>query len=184
VISLASVITIPLIVNFGLYWFVGEAGAELPVARSVIGVFVITTVPVVLGMAVRARWTAWTRRVEPAFRHAATVLFVLIVLGAIFAQRGNLAEFARSVGPVMLALNVVMMSVGWYAARLFRLGDYQGKAISLECGLQNGTMAIFVAATLLQNEVMMMPGAIYGLLMFATSGAWVGWMARRTAVPA
>lgn len=184
VISLLSVVTIPLIVNFALYWFTDDAGVELPIARSIIGIFLITTVPVVLGMLVRAWRSDWTQRVEPRFRQAATVLFVVIVLGAIFAQRENLVEYAAAVAPLMLVLNLLMMAVGWYAAKLFRLGEYQGKAISLECGLQNGTMAIFIAATLLQNETMMMPGAIYGLLMFATSGAWVGWMARRVPQPA
>ncbi len=180
VISLASVVTIPLIVNLALYKFMGADGVELPVARSVVGVFLITTIPVVLGMFVRARWTRWATRSESVFRTAATVLFVVVVLGAIASQRENLVAYAATLAPAMLALNLVMMAVGWYAARLFRLGDYQGKAISLECGLQNGTMAIFVAATLLGNETMMMPGAIYGVLMFATSGAWVTWMVRRS----
>lgn len=179
VISLASVITIPLIVNFGLRWFLGETGVELPLARSIIGIFLITTVPVVLGMLVRAKWPAPTVRFEPFARRLATTLFVVIVLGAILAQRENLVEFATTVGPMMLVLNLIMMVVGWYMAVWFKLGEYRGKAISLECGLQNGTMAIFVAATLLENEVMMMPGAIYGLLMFVTAGAWVGWMSRR-----
>lgn len=180
VISLVSVVTIPVIVNLALYRFMGAQGVELPVARSIVGVFLITTIPVALGMLVRARWTAWTRRAESGFRMAATVLFVIVVLGAIASQRENLLAYAVTLAPAMLALNLVMMAVGWYAARLFRLGDYQGKAISLECGLQNGTMAIFVAVTLLGNETMMMPGAIYGVLMFATSGAWVAWMVRRS----
>ncbi|MCA1798316.1 MAG: bile acid:sodium symporter family protein [Xanthomonadaceae bacterium] len=184
VISLLSVVTIPLIVNFALYWFTDDAGVELPVARSIIGIFLITTVPVVLGMLVRAWRSEWTQRVEPRFRQAATVLFLVIVLGAILSQLENLVQYAAVVAPLMLVLNLLMMAVGWYAAKLFRLGEYQGKAISLECGLQNGTMAIFVAATLLENETMMMPGAIYGLLMFVTSGAWVGWMARRAPQPA
>lgn len=179
VISLASVLTIPIIVNFALNWFMGKGGVELPVARSVIGIFLITTVPVAIGMAVRAKWTAWTIRFEPIARRVATALFVVIVLGAIASQRDNLVEFFAEVGPLMIVLNLVMMAVGWYAAVLFRLGEFRGRAISLECGLQNGTMAIFVAATLLGDEVMMMPGAIYGLLMFVTAGAWVGWMVRR-----
>lgn len=178
VISLASVFTIPLIVNFSLHHFAGESGVELPLARSIIGIFLITTVPVIAGMAVRAKWSAATQRVEPWARRLATALFVVIVVGAIASQRENLAAFAAEIGPVMLTLNLAMMAVGWYMAVWFRLGRYQGKAISLECGLQNGTMAIFVAATLLQNEVMMMPGAIYGVLMFVTAGAWVTWMFR------
>ncbi len=179
VISLASVLTIPLIVNFALGRFMGESGVELPLARSVIGIFLITTVPVAIGMLVHSKAPAWSARFEPTARRLATVLFVIIVLGAIAAQRENLVEHFGAVGPMMLVLNIVMMFVGWYLAALFRLGEFQGKAISLECGLQNGTMAIFVAATLLGNEPMMMPGAIYGLLMFVTAGAWVGWMARR-----
>lgn len=179
VISVVSVLTIPLIVNLALHLFVGEGGVELPLGRSIAGIFLITTVPVILGMLVRAYRPALAIRFEPVARRVATVLFILIVLGAIAAQRENLVEFFTTVGPMMLALNLVMMAIGWYAAVLFRLGRYRAKAISLECGLQNGTMAIFVAATLLGSEIMMMPGAIYGLLMFATSGVWVFWMLRR-----
>lgn len=179
VISLASVFTIPFIVNFSLHHFAGASGVELPLARSIIGIFLITTVPVIIGMAVRAKWTVAAMHYEPWARRAATVLFVIIVLGAIASQRENLVAYAAEVGPVMLVLNLVMMAAGWYLAVLLGLGPYQGKAISLECGLQNGTMAIFVAATLLENEVMMMPGAIYGVLMFVTAGVWVGLIFRR-----
>lgn len=179
VISLASVFTIPFIVNFSLHYFAGASGVELPLARSIIGIFLITTVPVVIGMVVRGKWTDMSLRVEPWARRIATVLFVVIVLGAIASQRHNLVAYAAELAPAMLVLNLVMMAAGWYLAILLGLGTYQGKAISLECGLQNGTMAIFVAATLLENEVMMMPGAIYGVLMFVTAGAWVGLIFRR-----
>jgi len=85
----------------------------------------------------------------------------------------NLGNYFAQAGPVTLLLNVVMMVLAYYVARLFRLGTPQRTAVVLEGGLQNGTLAIFVAVTLLGNTTMMVPGGIYSLLMFVTAGAFM-----------
>ena len=184
VISIISVVTIPIIVSFALGQFADEAGVELSIGSTVIGIFLITTVPVIIGMLVKGLRPGFAERTERPLRIAATVLFIVIVLGAILRDRHNIVPYFVQAGPVTLVLNVVMMALAFYGARLFRLGRRQGIAISLECGLQNGTLGIFVAATLLGNTTMLIPSAIYSLIMFATAGVFIFAVTRARPAPA
>ena len=171
VISVISVVTLPLIVGFSIVLFMdAETAPEMSVGRTIVGVFLVTTVPVAIGMALRHLRSGFARAFERRARIVATGLFVLIVLGAILSERENLLSYFIQAGPVTLVLNLVMMALAFALAVLFGLGIRQRTAITLECGLQNGTLAIFVAATLLGNTAMSVPGGIYSLLMFATAG--------------
>lgn len=180
--SVAHVVTIPFVVNLALAIFMGKTETvPLSVGGTILSVFLITTVPVAIGMAVRHRAAGFADRFEPIARGIATVLFIAIVLGAIAAERANLGRYFSESGPIALTLNVIMMSVGFYAARLFSLNRRQGIAIAIESGVQNSTLAIFVATTLLGDTRLAIPGAIYGLLMFVTAGAFVFAMRSRAA---
>ena len=174
VISVLSVFTLPLIVGYSIVFLMdAETAPQLSVGRTIVGVFLITTVPVAIGMAVRHLRPAFAMGFEPKARIAASVLFVLIILGAVLSERENLVSYFIQAGPVTLVLNIVMMALAFSLANLFGLGVPQRTAITLECGLQNGTLAIFVALTLIGNTAMMVPGGIYSLLMFATAGAFM-----------
>ena len=120
-------------------------------------------------------------RFERIGRIIASILFVLIVAYAIYAERANLGAYFHQVGPAMLVLNVVMMTLAFALATGFRLGVAQKRAVVLECGLQNGTLAIVVAGTILQQPAMMIPGGIYSIIMFVTGGIYMVMAARRRA---
>ena len=109
----------------------------------------------------------------------ATVLFIVIVAGAIYAERQNLVEYFIQAGPVTLSLNLVMMGLALVLSKVGQLGESQQTAITLECGLQNSTLAIFVALTLIGSREMMVPGAIYSLLMFPTAVAYLLFVVQR-----
>ncbi len=174
VISVASVVTLPLIVGFAIVYLMdAETAPQLSVGRTVVGVFLITTVPVAIGMLVRHLQPAFAQAFEPRARVAASILFVLIILGAVLSERENLVSYFVQAGPVTLALNILMMVLAFGLANFFGVGAAQRTAITLECGLQNGTLAIFVAVTLIGNTTMMVPGGIYSLLMFATAGVFM-----------
>ncbi|MBM3509013.1 MAG: bile acid:sodium symporter family protein [Alphaproteobacteria bacterium] len=174
VISVASVVSLPVIVNLALAQFLGVTSAvELPIARTIVSIFLITTVPVAIGMAVKHWRGGFADRFEPIARRIATILFIVIVLAAIYQERANVVRYFTAAGPITLALNIVMMAVGFYLARLFMLNRAQSIAISIETGIQNATLAIFVATTLLRSTEIAVPGAIYGLLMFVTAGVFV-----------
>ena len=174
IISLLAVVTLPLIVSFSIIHFMDAATApELSIVNTVVGVFAITTVPVVIGMVVNRFAPVFARKFERIARIIASVFFVVIIVGAILAERANVFDYFKQAGPLMLTLNLIMMSLALTIARIGRLGERQKTAITLECGLQNGTLAIFVAATLIGSKTMMVPGAIYSLLMFPTAIAYV-----------
>ena len=174
VISILSLLTIPFIVNAGLTHFMSaDEAVTLPLGKTVAGIFLVTTVPVAIGMFINAKFQTVASRFEPMARKIASFLFVLVVIGAVLKDRANLVAYFQQAGPITFILNITMMGMGFQLARFFRLDKRQAIAISLEAGLQNGAMAIFIAATILKNPVMMIPGAIYSLIMFFTAGLFI-----------
>lgn len=174
IISLLVVVTLPLIVNFSILHFMDAATAPtLSISHTVMSVFAITTVPVVIGMLANHYAPAFARKFERISRIIATVLFLVIIIGAIATERANIVDYFKQAGFVTLSLNLIMMALAMSIAKVVQLGDQQKTAIVFECGLQNGTLAIFVAVTLIGSKAMMVPGAIYSLLMFLTAIAYI-----------
>jgi BASS family bile acid:Na+ symporter len=179
VISLLSVITIPIIVVFSYTQLIGnDAGGDVSVAGTAISVFIIVTIPVLLGLAVRRLAETFAMRFEPLARNISAVLFVLVLAGAVFAERNNIVEYFAQAGLITLVLNVVMMVLAYGIARLFASGLRQRIAISIECGLQNGTLAIAVAALLFGGGLATVPAATYSLIMFATALIFIALLRR------
>ena len=180
VISLLSVVSLPLIVSFSVLHFMDAATApELSIGRTIFGVFAITTVPVIIGMVTNRYAPNFAEGFERIARMVATILFIVIIVGAIYAERQNIIEYFIQAGPVTLSLNLLMMGLALALSKVGQLGESQQTAITLECGLQNGTLAIFVALTLIGSREMMVPGAIYSLLMFPTTVAYVLYVIQR-----
>ena len=180
VISLLSVITIPLIVVFSYTRFVGgDAGGDVSVAGTAISVFVIVTVPVLLGLAVRRLAASFAIGFEPWARKISAALFVLVLVGAILAERDNIVQYFAQAGLITLVLNVVMMILAYFIARVFASGARQRIAISIECGLQNGTLAIAVATLLFGGGLATIPAATYSLIMFATALIFIAFLRRK-----
>lgn len=180
VTSVVAVVSVPLVVNAALAHFTGAGGSvELPVLKIVRGVFVLTTVPVALGMLVRRLRTAWALRAEPAAGRIATLLFVLIVIATFIGQRATLAEHLASVGPAAFALSLAVMAAGFGLAALLGLGRRDRIAIASECGLQNAALGIFIAAAVLQAPRLTVPSVVYALLMNVSALAFIFVMRRQ-----
>jgi BASS family bile acid:Na+ symporter len=183
VISLLSVLTIPLIVGFSYGQFFGQAvEGDVSVARIAISVFLIVTVPVLIGLAVRHYAERFALRFEPAARKISAFLFVVVLLGAIFQERDNIVNYYAEAGLITLALNTVMLGLAWLLGSLFGSGRPQRVAITIECGLQNGTLAIVVATLLFGGGGAVIPAATYSLTMFATALIFIYFL-RRNVVP-
>jgi len=116
---------------------------------------------------------------EPIAKKISTILFVLVLLGAIAAERENVISYFAQAGLITLVLNVVMMVVAYFIAQLFVSGKEQKKCITIECGLQNGTLAIFVGTSIFGGGIYVIPAATYSLIMFATSLIFV-YLVRKT----
>lgn len=180
IISLLCVVTIPLIVVFAYSQLMGQAvGTDVSVAKTAISVFVIVTVPALLGLIVRRFAETFAVRFEPIARKISTGLFVLVLAGAIFQERANIADYFAQAGFVTLTLNVVMMALAYLIASLFASGVRQRIAISIECGLQNGTLAIAVAVLLFGGGLATVPAATYSLIMFATALIFIAFLRRQ-----
>ena len=168
--SLITVVTIPFIVNFAIVEFMPNGREQtLDVLSTVLSVIAITLVPVSIGMIIRSGNKKFAKRMEKPVKVISAVFLALIILAALLKERENLAEYFRLAGPVALALNVIMLAVGFYGSRIVRLIPRQSGTISIETGIQNGTLGITIAATLLENPQMTIPSAIYSLVMFLTA---------------
>ena len=179
IISLVSVITIPLVVVMSYQYLMGsDDPGDISVAETALSVFVIVTVPVVLGVALRRFASGLALALEPWSRRISTVLFVLVLAGAIFQERDNIVPYFADAGLVTLVLNVVMMALAYGLAAALASGKAQRVAISIECGLQNGTLAIAVAVLLFGAGPVVIPAATYSLIMFATSLLFIAFLRR------
>ena len=180
IISLLCVITIPFIVltSVGLLSDSNIIG-NISLASMSRDMFLIVTVPVIIGMLLRRFISGAALKFEPIARKISIVLFVLVLLGAIAAERENVVSYFAQAGLITLVLNVVMMVVAYYVAQLLASGKEQKKCITIECGLQNGTLAIFVATSIFGGGIYVIPAATYSLIMFATSLIFV-YLVRKT----
>ncbi len=180
IISLISVISIPIIIGFSYNLLFDGDGKNININKIAISVFLIVTIPVCIGLIFRKFASDFSLRFEPWAKKISAVLFALVLLGAIFQQRENIVEYFAQAGLVTLALNVVMMLVAYIIATIFASGPKQRTAISIECGLQNGTLAIAVGTLLFGGGPVIIPAATYSLIMFATALIYITLMRTKT----
>jgi len=173
--SLAGMLTIPFIVALALAHFAGEQVAGLPAPRMALGVFLVSTLPVIVGMAIHHLAPRAAARIERIARPLSLIIFALIVLAAFASQWRVMMANMHIIGPVVIALNVLIMVLGWNLGAAFGLPQDQKTAIAIEGGLQNGALGIFVATTLLNNPQMMTPSITYALIMNFTAFAFIAW---------
>jgi BASS family bile acid:Na+ symporter len=142
---------------------------------TVVSVLVITIIPVALGMLVFAKAPKLASKLDLPFRRISAIFFVVIVLAAVLKEKENLVRYFVEAGPAALALNVATLALSFGIAKLVKLPFRQGLTIAIESGIQNGTLGITIAATLLMNSVMTIPSAIYSLIMFGTAALVILW---------
>jgi BASS family bile acid:Na+ symporter len=175
--SIAGVVSVPLVVNLALIYFMGEAQFhDLPVWKMMAGVFLVSTLPVILGMALH-HWRPNTAHALARFSApASTVIFILIVIGAFANQWDVMIDNLEVIGPLIIALNGGIMSLSYLVARIAGFQRRQVIAISIESGLQNGALGIFVAVTLLGNAGLMVPSITYALVMNVSAAIFIAVM--------
>ena len=179
VISLLSVVTIPLIVVFAHDRFMGADAGDVSVVETALGVFLIVTLPALVGLVTRRLAEGFATRFQPAARRVSALLFVLVLAGAIYQEHANALDYLDQAGPVTIVLNVVMMALAYLLARLFASGPRQRVAIAIECGVQNGTLAIAVATFLFGGGLVTVPAATYSILMFGTALIFIAVLRRQ-----
>ncbi|AWV90533.1 bile acid:sodium symporter family protein [Bradymonas sediminis] len=163
------VVTIPLILIFSMNTFMGEAQQfSVPLLDTILQIVAITVVPISLGMLVRRFKPAFAAKMERPARIGSTVIFVAILGGVVAANIEVIKVHFLELSVVTGTLNILMMSLGYASARLLQLKAPQAVAISIETGIQNGTLAIVIATSILERgDLAVIPG-VYSLIMFGT----------------
>jgi len=174
VISLISIISVPFIVfKSADILQITYLSKEISMIGISSKMFLVVTCPVIIGMLIKKFASKFISSKTLVIQRTSIFLFVLVFAAIWIEEWDNIASFIVRAGSITLTLNVVMMLVGFYVAKLFATGIAQGRCISLECGLQNGTLAVFVSTNLFDEMVYMVPTAAYALIMFVTSLAFV-----------
>ncbi|QCU89672.1 bile acid:sodium symporter family protein [Thiomicrorhabdus sediminis] len=180
VVSVITPFTIPLIAALSMDYFMGNATEfSLPVLKTMVQLMVITIIPVALGMFVLSRWESVAKKIETVIKWFSVFFLALIVLLIVAKNRDNMLDFFAQAGLATLVLNISVLMLGYQLAKLSRLNGEQSIAIGFEVGLQNGTLALFVAGTLIGSEVMMIPAVTYSLIMFVTGLLFGYWINKR-----
>ena len=169
VVSILAIFTVPLIV-FNSANFIGvEITKEISMISIAVKMFFVVTVPVLFGMIVRTLMTDFIISKTLIIQRLSIILFLIIFISIWVEEWDKIVSFIARAGLVTGILNLVMIFVGYYVAKMFASGVPQRRCISLECGLQNGTLAVVVATQLFDEMVFMVPTAAYALIMFVTS---------------
>lgn len=179
-VSLIAPFTIPVLTVLSMLFFMGnQTEFSLPLFKTIIQLLVITVIPVILGMLVLKKWPHAACKIEVFFKWFSVVFLILIIMLIVLKNRQNMLDFFAQAGLATLLLNVTTLLIAYHLAKLARLTARQSVSIGFEVGIQNGTLALLVAGTLIGNELMMIPAVTYSLIMFV-SGAVFGWWIHRS----
>ncbi len=167
--SLLSIITIPIIVQFALVEFSDQSQViSVDAVTMIKQLLVIVIIPVSIGMLIKARFSIFADKMEKPVKIASAIIFILVIIGVIFSIRDVFMDYLGEAGLPSILLNITTMLIGFLLAMLFKLTKPQAISISIETGIQNGTLAITLATIALNNAEYSIVPAIYGLLMFFT----------------
>jgi len=167
--SLISIISVPFIVFTSADLLnVTEMSKEITMTGIAIKMALVVTVPVIFGMIIRSFADNFISSNLKMINKITGLLFIIVFIAVWVEERENIFSYLAQAGTAVLALNIIMMILAFYIAKFFASGIPQKKCISLECGLQNGTLAVFVATQIFDNTAYVVPTAAYGLIMYIT----------------
>ena len=170
IISLISIVSVPFIVFKSADLLqVSYASSDISMVGISLKMFLVVTLPVIIGMLIRKFATNFISSKASIIQKISIILFAIVFLAIWVEEWENIMSYLSQAGLITLLLNIVMMIIGFYVAKMFASGIEQRKCISLECGLQNGTLAVFVASQIFTDIVYLIPTAAYALIMFVTS---------------
>ena len=176
--SVIAVLTMPLIVNLSLAYFM-EGDQALPLQfTKVVQVFIIVLGPVAIGLWIRSRFPGFALRMEKPVKIISALFLLVIIILAVVKDWQTFVDYAPLVGGAALAFNLISLAVGYLVPRFCKLSLRQSIAIGMEIGIHNGTLAIALALSpmLLNNATMSIPAAIYSIIMFFTAAAFGWWV--------
>ncbi len=180
VVSVATVVSLPLVVGLSMDHFMGESAPDIDVLTLGITMFLLTTVPVVIGMAVRKYSTETADKIDKSVSMIAAGLFVIIVLAAIATEWDTLMDNIGKLGPAVVILCVTMLGIGYKSAEFLELNPKRATTVSIESGIQNASVGITVGGLILAApdggiSTLSLPSGVYGVLMYIVVAPFVYW---------
>ena len=185
VASLITVFTIPVVLNLSLVHFMGEGSEfQLPLIPTIISLMGLTIVPIAIGMLIKSFATRFADSSQVLVSRFGILFLTLLIIFLTYVQQDIVVSAFIATGPVSLILNISTMALGYYSSRWFGLNAAQTTSVTIEVGLQNSTLSMFMALTLLANYKMSFTPAIYTLVMLFTAGVLVRFLRARVNLPA
>ena len=175
VISLISIITVPFIIFTSADLFgITNISTNISMIGIALKMVLVVTIPVILGMLIRKFAENFIAPKVEIFNKLNIIFFIIFFIAAFYEERENIISFIAQAGLITLILNITMMIIAYYLAKNFASGIKQRKCIALECGLQNGTLAIFVSTQIFGSDIMyVIPTGAYALIMYITGFIFV-----------
>ncbi|VAW46635.1 Sodium-dependent transporter [hydrothermal vent metagenome] len=180
VVSLITPFTLPIMVALSMVYFMGDSTSfSLPIIPTLLQLFAITLLPVALGMWVLAHWQRVAQKIERVLKWFSVLFLLLIIVLIVLKNSAQMGAFFAQAGLATLILNISALFIGYQLAKWTKLPQRQATTIGFEVGIQNGTLALVVAGTLIGNEAMMIPAVTYSILMFFSGGLFGWWLQKR-----
>ena len=184
VVSIVTVITLPLITSFSMLHFMGSDAPQLNLLSLGLTMFVITAVPVGIGLMVHTRYQSFANSFEPTAARISTVLFIIIVAGALASEWDAFINNLSTLGPAIIILVSVMLVIGYNSAHLFKMSKKRAVTVAIESGIQNATVGITIGNLILDQEtglsILSLPSGVYGILMYLVCLPFVFWFIRQS----
>jgi BASS family bile acid:Na+ symporter len=185
-VSLTSVIgfitpfSIPLLAAWAINFYGNEsARIELPIFKTWITLMLVTVIPVLIGMAIRNKWEDISKRSERYVSWFSVAILALLVISISVNVSDKLVEYTINVGPAAILLNLSTMALGYYAGRFLLHQEDQARTITIEVGLQNGTLTLLITTGILQSTTMSIAPSIYSLFMFISASVFTYFMLKK-----
>ncbi len=179
VVSIVTVITLPVITGFSIHYFMGTNAPPINVLSLGLTMFLITAIPVAIGLFVHHKAQDFTTSFEPKASKISAILFVIIVIGALASEWDAFVNNVFVLGPSIITLIIVMLLVGYGTAHLFKMSEPQAVSVAIATGIQNATVGITVGNLILSGgdglSVLSLPSGVYGILMYLVCLPIVFW---------
>ena len=183
VISILTIFTLPLITGLSMYHFMGEEAPPLNLLSLGLTMFFITAVPVGIGMLVRSKNSLFADTFDGTATKISTVLFVVIILGALFSEWDTFTNNFLQLGPAIVILLATMLTIAYTSSTWFNMSSKQSITVAIESGIQNGTVGITVGNLIINPEsglsILSIPSGVYSILMYFICLPFVFWYIRK-----
>lgn len=179
-VSIITPFTIPVVVAITMGYFMGSSAEfEMPIIKTISQLLAITVIPVALGMFVLSKWNNTAIKLENILKWLSIGFLLLIIILIVIKNHEHMLDFFAQAGLATLLLNIAALAIGYYLAKMAKLPQSQATCIGFEVGIQNGTLALLVAGTLIGNDIMMIPAVTYSLFMLLT-GVIFGYLIKKS----